>query len=740
MKVSKCKQEFCCHQKNQRLHILLLWALFFIVSFSPFFAYAWTFDPHNIFTDTELRDKDSISKTAIQVFLEREGSVLRNYQQNVNGENKTATQMIWEVSQNYSISPKFLLATLEKEKGLIQKDTATEKDFDWATGYSCFSGSCNEKYRGFFNQIESTAITQNIYTEKSSSFQFRPNQTATTKDGYAVTPKNQATANLYIYTPYIGYAPDQGYTNIEKSAGRFGANYLFWQIWTRYFSEKKIPNGFVIKNEGNFWRIESGKKRKFDSYEIFIKDYNESDAIYVPQKTLNAYEDGSIIYFSQNTLARSSANNQAYLLTNGVKRPILDNSGLSLLSDFRLAASSLNEIPLVENYKLEFYQAGNPIDGNSSYPQGKLFRNENGSIFLIQDKLKYPIDSSVVSVNFKNITPEPISSSMLESYVQGSAVLLKDGSVVKNSQGSIYLISDKEKIKIKNPEIFPKIFGEPFLQAVVAVPDSVLALHNDSLNISYADDSIKDSAPLPPAQPPSYSAEFESMEPVGLVMFVGQKKRVEIRLKNIGGTEWKNKDIWLEVQGKNEPVYFQESQVPYGGSATFSLDVEAPQKIGLHQIYFGLYYLLNGQKQSLLSFGKFILVQGGDTAEIISHNLPIAVKNTWGPRTIKMKIKNTSAETLWLSRKTALELYDGNNNFSPFFDPKDWVRKEVVGVPLNKSSIKPGEAGEFTFTLKPQGVKPGVYSLQFKLNLLDKNKQVYLNGEEYWIKPIRIDK
>ena len=552
------------------------------ITLAPLTAFAWTFDPNNILSDAELRDKNSLSKTAIQVFFEREGSVLKNFQESINGALKSASQIIWEVSQIHNISPKFLLTTVEKEKGLIQKTQATDKDTDWATGYSCFNNTCNEKYRGFFNQVESTAITQNIYFDKSQTFQFKPTQPAKTKDGYTVTPKNQATANLYIYTPYIGYAPDYGYPNIENGAGKFGANYLFWQIWTRYFSDKKIPNGFTVKNNDSFWLIENGKKRKFSSKDIFLKDYKESETIFVNQKMLDAFEDGPIIQFVNNTLVRSYANNQVYLLIDGAKRPIIDNAALALLKDFRLAITSAEEVPVIETEKLDSYTLGTPIDANSKYPQGKLFKNPSGQIVFVQNGFQYSVDNTVWQINFNSAPAEPTTSSDLSAYITGSPLKIKNGVIVKNSQGFFYLISDGEKIKIKNPEIGPRIFGEELLQSAIVVPDSILSLHEDSLNISFADDTIVDpiiSVVPPPDPTQNYAAELYSMNPESIVMFYGQKKNVEIKIKNSGSAEWMSQDVWIEAEGNNMPVYFREGTVSSNQAATFYLELGAIQKI-----------------------------------------------------------------------------------------------------------------------------------------------------------------
>lgn len=701
--------------------------------------FAWTFDPNFIISDQELKDSRGLSKTAIQNFLERENSVLAKYSVPVQSQFKMASEIIWEIGKNTSISPKFLLATLEKEKGLIQKNTATQKDFDWATGYSCHSGKCNDKYKGFFDQVESAAITQNIYYEKAQQFSFQKNLTSKTNDGYAVTPRNQATANLYIYTPYIGYAPDHGYTNIETGPGKFGANFLFWQIWTRYFSDKKIPNGFLIKNGQDFWRIEQGKKRKFASQEIYFKDYKDEDAIFVTPKILSAYEDGPDIYFSNYTLVRSSANNQAFFLMDNVKRPLVDTSALSALSDLHIAITSIEEIPVVESQKLDSFSLGNPVTSQTIYPHGKLFQNEMGNIFLVQDGMKFPVDLAIAKINYGQKGIQPSAQLELEKYTTGSPIPMKDGVIVKNLKGDIYVISDKEKIKVKDIPVFIKIFGEPKFSSAITISDDMLNLHESGLNIAYADDTIPDAIAPPSDTKLSYSAELQNVDPGSIIMFLGTTVNIKIAVRNSGGAVWNKGELWMETQGDETRYFFDEAQVGQNETASFSIPVQSPKTIGLTPIGFSIYRNNNGARENILSFGRFVIVQYADMAKIISHNIPVAVKNKWKPVHITMKIQNNSTSTPWLSRKTALEIYD-ENTASPFYDPNDWVRKEVAAVPLNKKIIKPGDTAEFKFTLKAKGLKPGKYTLKFKLHLLDKKKEVVLDNAKEWTRTIRVDK
>ena len=717
--------------------------LAFFILLAPNFSQARTFDPHNIITDQELTDKNSLSKAAIQKFLERENSVLARFSQMVEGSTLKASEIIWEIGQKHNINPKFLLTTLEKEQGLIHLSQATEKALDWATGYGCYGGTCKEKYRGFYNQVEASAETQEIYNQKASQFSFRIGITTTSFDGFNVTPQNQATANLYIYTPYVGYSPELG---VMQS---YGGNRLFWRIWHRYFTDQKFLDGQIITFNGNYYLIEKNTKRKFASAEIFLADHPSNETINVSSKDIAAYPDGESINFKENTLVKSAGSGQIYLLAENQKRPIIDNSALALLTVFQIAITE-NEIPTVSDTQLNGYSLGTLIASAPVYPQGKLFRSSDGKIWQIKDGLRHEVDDVVWQSRFNSQTPTTITGAELENYPTGSPVKLKDGSFVKNDN-KYYLISDGERMKIEDETVFDRIFGLSKKNSALTISTALLEIHGAGETIDYIDDTIQDSAQVTPTTSSNntYSALFESMNPDGLIMVNGQSQSVTVKFKNTGDTNWQTGEVWLEVTDKEaeissfgvaDKINFSESSVSSSQTASFTFDLTAPtDKSGLLTQDFALYYNKNSTPTKITSIGKFIIVKAGISAQILEHNIPVAVRNNWRPIDITMKIQNTSADTTWLARKTALEIYNLDGTSSYFYDPNDWVRQEVAAAPINKTEIKSGEVGEFKFTLVPRGIKPGTYILNLQLKLLDKDKSVYLDGRLEWHREIRVD-
>ena len=507
---------------------------------------ARVFNPHNIITDDEMFNKSSLSKAAIQTFLERENSVLARYSTVLNGQVLKTSEIIWQTGQKFGVNPKFLLATLEKEQGLIHSSQATEKALDWATGYSCYGGTCKEKHQGLVNQLEATAETQKIYQQRAAEFGFRVGVATKSFDGFEVVPENQATANLFIYTPYVGYSPELGITQ------PYGGNRLFWRVWQQYFSNQKYLDGQVITDGTNYWFIDANKKRKFASAAIFNTDYQSSAAIRVTAKDLAAYKDGEQIYFSHGTVVRAAGSNQLFLIDEKTKRPILDETALALLSDVRLAVTG-SEVPTVPDSQLAAYTVGPFITTTSLYPQGKLFKDESDSVFLLKDGIKKPVDPVVLQTKFLNQLPETVTSATLASYPLGEPVKIPDGTFVTNSS-KYYLITDGERMRLEDPAIIDRVYGAAKRTGSFAISAQLLELPPAGDVIDYIDDTLTDPA-TPTTQPPTsysnYGAQLNTLDTASLVMATGQTQKLTATFTNTGSTTWQPGTVWLTMTDQN---------------------------------------------------------------------------------------------------------------------------------------------------------------------------------------------
>lgn len=124
----------------------------------------------------------------------------------------TAASIIWRAAQSCGINPQVLLTTLQKEQGLITSSglRLNETRYAIAMGYACpDSSNCDKQFFGFANQVYHGARQMRIYEQRPEIFLAAPGQTVMIPyspdpacGGTELFISNQATANLYNYTPY----------------------------------------------------------------------------------------------------------------------------------------------------------------------------------------------------------------------------------------------------------------------------------------------------------------------------------------------------------------------------------------------------------------------------------------------------------------------------------------------------------------------------------------------------------
>jgi hypothetical protein len=154
-----------------------------------------------------------MSADTIQAFLNNQSGPLKSYSgPDHNGNTRTAAQMIAEASAAFGVSPKVVLATLQKEQSLLTK-SGGQNAMDWAMGCGKTDSVTYTQYKGFGNQIWGGA--QKLISNRSY---WRPGISLSI-DGTTVYPKNASTHAQYRYTPHFG-----GVTS-------------FWRIYWRYFGD-----------------------------------------------------------------------------------------------------------------------------------------------------------------------------------------------------------------------------------------------------------------------------------------------------------------------------------------------------------------------------------------------------------------------------------------------------------------------------------------------------------------------
>ena len=250
-------------------------------------------DPGNIVSDQQFYNSDAMTQPQIQAFLDAKVPTchpelstgpddpivcLKDYRQDTvtrpadayctgtyqGASNELASTIIAKVSAACNISAKAILATLQKETGLVTHVDPSPWRYKTAMGYGCSDTSaCETQYYGFQNQVWRAARQFQLYRAFPNSYghraginnfiQYKPNSTCGTQ---TVFIQNSATAGLYNYTPYVPNAAAiaAGY-GLGDTCSSYG-NRNFWRYWWDWFGD---PHAALV-NVASEQRIAGGNR------------------------------------------------------------------------------------------------------------------------------------------------------------------------------------------------------------------------------------------------------------------------------------------------------------------------------------------------------------------------------------------------------------------------------------------------------------------------------------------------
>jgi hypothetical protein len=218
------------------------------------------FRPGYIISDAAFYDSDSMTAKQVQRFLRDRTCVsvdgspcLADYRQDTPDEPtryarcaayrgaqaERASTIIVKVAHACGISPKVLLVLLQKEQSLLTRPSAS--GYQRATGYACpDTAPCDSEYFGFFNQLYNAAWQFREYTVGGASWRYHVGRVAiqyhpnTACGSSVVRIRNQATANLYNYTPYQPSRETIAHPGVVTDCSTFG-NLNFWRLYKEWF-------------------------------------------------------------------------------------------------------------------------------------------------------------------------------------------------------------------------------------------------------------------------------------------------------------------------------------------------------------------------------------------------------------------------------------------------------------------------------------------------------------------------
>ena len=192
-----------------------------------------SFDANNLISDGEFIDWQALDASGIQHFLNsRGGERLRSFSEG----GRSAAQIIADAALANRINPIVILATIQKEEGIIDSDYHFDLRVVWAMGYGvCDTCSLDDpnvsKYRGFTKQIDNGTwqLKRNYTYWAANGSAWNVGQTMII-DGTAIRFANRATSALYRYTPHL---PGNGnfydiYSNYKtyRAPATYSASYM----------------------------------------------------------------------------------------------------------------------------------------------------------------------------------------------------------------------------------------------------------------------------------------------------------------------------------------------------------------------------------------------------------------------------------------------------------------------------------------------------------------------------------
>lgn len=397
------------------------------------------FNPHNLISDEEMQNWQSMERADIQAFLVDKNSFLANYKaKDKEGVTRTASDIIARAAREHQINPKYLLVKLQKEQSLITAKNPTEKQLNGATGYGISDGcgwTCTTYLNniGFGKQIDAAAgIIRWYYENMSKEIWIKRPNISYIIDNQLIIPKNKATAFLYTYTPHI-----QGNKN-------------FWKIWNDWFSQV-YPDGSLLKAQtsANIYLIQDGKKRNIKNMSVLLSRFDIKMVIEVNDSELANYPDGIELNFPNYSILRQ--NSQYYLVDFDTIRPFENANTVKTLGYHP------DEILDVNESDLAGYIIGQKITVDTTNFVGKLLRvKENNNLYYLKDNTLFPItDPDIAKVNFPNLIEEKINLKELTNYKIGELVKLKDGSIFGiENDNKIYVVENGKKRHIFDEQVF----------------------------------------------------------------------------------------------------------------------------------------------------------------------------------------------------------------------------------------------------------------------------------------------
>jgi hypothetical protein len=663
---------------------------------------------------------------------------------------RSAAQLIYDVAQSTGVSPKVIIVMLQKEQGLITDDWPFLNQYRSAMGYGCpDTAACDSQYYGFYNQIYNGANVFNIYKRNINNYRYKAGQNNNILwnpnagcGSSTVYIENQATAGLYIYTPY---RPNQAALNnlygIGDGCSAYG-NRNFWRYFTDWFGSTRAADYdySFVGSTAAYKNLDYGQKI---TSEIMIKNTGSSvwyaDGSNPPGTKPTRLSTG---YYRDTAFASPTDPNWLGTKNQIKMTPAVVNPGENATFTFELVAPNYrvddypNFIPVVDGIGF-MKNIGMTFSLSSNKPKYQFVTTINQPSVINPGQA---VTSSVVIKNTGN-APWYSDSALVAGKRPVRLASLNYSSVPFASPTDPNWLGTKNQIKmtpaVVNPgenatftfELVAPNYRVDDYPNFIPVVDGIGFMKNTGMTFSLSSDK------------PKYQFVTAINQPS--IISPGQSVSSSVIIKNTGNAPWYSDSAlvvgkrpmrlasqfynnvpqasptdpnWL---GTKNQILMTPTIVNPGENATFSFELVGPSFGSTYIFKFlpvmdGVTFLNdNGMQYNLYTPAptyKYAFVSALD---------PPAVMRPGQVATTNIKLKNTGTTT-WRNETTrsinnpAIRLimsqpwYRGSN-FADLSNP-NWITNGQIK--LLTTEVKPGEIGEFSFTWKAPAT-PGTYFEHF---------------------------
>ncbi len=329
----------------------------------------------------------------------------------------SAAEVIYAVAVACGINPKVLITKLQKEQGLVTSTKPTSYMYRAAMGFGCPDsdpGICGKVYVGLFNQLYRAAKQLRWYGNPEGSFtywkpgrtvsmRYNPKSSCGTK---SFELKNQATANLYYYTPYT---PNQAALNNMYGSGDSCSAYgnrNFWRYYHDWFGSP-IGGGYLLQAAGTETFLIVNDKKFLVSDSRLLAALRPLGPI---GEISSAYLESFTTSGEATQLVSDSDSGAKFLLVDGIKYSV---------ADCQIAAQFGANCDVT--ISLSFLQLNTFVDGGALT---RLVQTEDGNRYWIENASSRVVvdDLALQTVGGQAISATPMTIEQLVSVSPGAAL------------------------------------------------------------------------------------------------------------------------------------------------------------------------------------------------------------------------------------------------------------------------------------------------------------------------------